>query len=100
VPRPAAGGPADGAQISASVRPEKIWLYDFEPGMVRVQGTVRETVYSGATTTYLVELAPGVQLSVLEQNVARSRREERWSRGETIDLGWRPEHCLLLSDAP
>ncbi len=38
-------------------------------------------------------------MSVLEQNIDRSRREERWTGGETIDLGWRPEHCLLLGDA-
>ncbi|GAB3964864.1 ABC transporter ATP-binding protein [Actinoallomurus acanthiterrae] len=100
VPVAARSDIADGSAVCASVRPEKIWLYDFEPGMVRVQGIIKETVYSGATTTYLVELAPGVQLAVLEQNIARSRREERWAGGETIDLGWKPEYCLLLGGAP
>ena len=94
-PRP---GLTSGQQVCASVRPEKVWLYDFEPNMVTVSGTVRETVYSGATTTYLVELAPGVQISVLEQNLARSKREERWVGGERIELGWRPEHCQLLTE--
>jgi spermidine/putrescine transport system ATP-binding protein len=99
VPVPARTGLTAGTEVGAAVRPEKIWLADFEDGMVRIQGTLRETVYSGATTTYLVEIAPGVQLSVLEQNIDRSRREERWTGGETIDLGWKPEHCLLLDEA-
>ncbi|MER6565529.1 ABC transporter ATP-binding protein [Streptomyces sp. NPDC001093] len=91
------GGLADGTAVSVSVRPEKIWLSDFEPGMSVLSGVIRETVYSGPTTTYLIELAPGVTLSVLEQNTARARMEDRWSGGETVEFGWRPEHCLVLA---
>ncbi|MEU5595036.1 ABC transporter ATP-binding protein [Streptomyces sp. NPDC020298] len=90
-------GIADGTAVSVSVRPEKIWLSDFEPGMSMLRGVVRETVYSGPTTTYLIELAPGVTLSVLEQNTARARMEDRWNGGETVEFGWRPEHCLVLA---
>ncbi len=87
---------ADGSSVSLSIRPEKIWLSDFTPDMAMVSGVVRETVYSGPTTTYLIELAPGVTVSVLEQNTDRSRMEDRWSGGERVDIGWRPEHCLVL----
>ncbi|MEV4920635.1 ABC transporter ATP-binding protein [Streptomyces tirandamycinicus] len=89
-------GIADGSRVHLSVRPEKIWLSDFEPGMVLATGVIRETVYSGATTTYLIELAPGITLSVLEQNTARSRMEDRWTGGERVEVGWKPEHCLVL----
>ncbi|MFE3635605.1 ABC transporter ATP-binding protein [Streptomyces sp. NPDC059168] len=89
-------GVGDGSSVSVSVRPEKIWLSDFEPGMSVLRGVIRETVYSGATTTYLIEVAPGVTLSALEQNTARARMEDRWNGGETVEFGWRPEHCLLL----
>ncbi|MFF3883521.1 ABC transporter ATP-binding protein [Streptomyces sp. NPDC001914] len=88
---------ADGTSVSVSLRPEKVWLSDFEPGMSMLRGVIRETVYSGPTTTYLIELAPGVTLSVLEQNTARARMEDRWSGGETVEFGWRPEHCLVLA---
>ncbi|MFJ7966660.1 ABC transporter ATP-binding protein [Streptomyces sp. NPDC096324] len=88
---------ADGTPVSVSVRPEKVWLSDFEPGMPVLRGVIRDTVYSGPTTTYLIELAPGVTLSVLEQNTARARMEDRWSGGETVQFGWRPEHCLVLA---
>ncbi|MEU1199396.1 ABC transporter ATP-binding protein [Streptomyces sp. NPDC005813] len=90
-------GIADGSAVSVSVRPEKIWLSDFEPGMSKLRGVLRDTVYSGPTTTYLIELAPGVTLSVLEQNTARARMEDRWSGGESVEFGWRPEHCLVLA---
>ncbi|MFJ3231031.1 ABC transporter ATP-binding protein [Streptomyces sp. NPDC086787] len=90
-------GIADGSAVSVSVRPEKVWLSDFEPGMSVLNGVIRDTVYSGATTTYLIELAPGVTLSVLEQNTARARMEDRWSGGENVEFGWRPEHCLVLA---
>ncbi|OIK06365.1 ABC transporter ATP-binding protein [Streptomyces monashensis] len=89
-------GISDGTSVSVSVRPEKVWLSDFEPGMSVLSGVIRETVYSGPTTTYLIEVAPGVTLSVLEQNTARARMEDRWSGGETVEFGWRPEHCLVL----
>ncbi|WP_037623093.1 ABC transporter ATP-binding protein [Streptomyces aureus] len=88
---------ADGTPVSVSLRPEKVWLSDFEPGMSVLRGVIRDTVYSGPTTTYLIELAPGVTLSVLEQNTARARMEDRWSGGETVEFGWRPEHCLVLA---
>ncbi|MFC5802929.1 TOBE domain-containing protein [Streptomyces formicae] len=96
LPVPGRPGTGEGARVSASVRPGKIRLGDFEPGMEGVRGTVRETIYGGATITYLVEPAPGVELSVLEQNADRSGRRERWSGGEAIEPGRRPEHCLLL----
>ncbi|MFE5964954.1 ABC transporter ATP-binding protein [Streptomyces sp. NPDC056463] len=86
----------DGSRVSLSIRPEKIWLSDLEPDMARVSGVVRETVYCGPTTTYLIELAPGVTVSVLEQNTDRSRMEDRWSGGEHVEVGWKPEHCLVL----
>ncbi|GAA3126486.1 ABC transporter ATP-binding protein [Streptomyces echinatus] len=90
-------GITDGTAVSVSVRPEKIWLSDFEQDMPVLSGVIRETVYSGPTTTYLIEIAPGVTLSVLEQNTARARMEDRWSGGETVEFGWRPEHCLVLA---
>lgn len=89
-------GVTEGSRVSLSIRPEKIWLSDFTPDMALVHGVVRETVYSGPTTTYLIELAPGVTVSVLEQNTDRSRMEDRWSGGESVEIGWKPEHCLVL----
>jgi spermidine/putrescine transport system ATP-binding protein len=86
----------DGSTVSIAVRPEKIWMYDLEPDMVRVPGTVVTTVYHGATTQYLVDVAPGVRLTVLEQNLSRARNEDRWSDGDRVELGWHPSHAVLI----
>ncbi len=84
----------DGSQIS--IRPEKIWLGELEPGMDSVEGTIVERVYVGTTTQVIVELSPGVRLIALEQNTARARSNDRWELGERVTLGWHPEHALVL----
>jgi spermidine/putrescine transport system ATP-binding protein len=89
-------GTRPGDEVSIAVRPEKIWLSDLKPGMVQTDGLLKATVYGGATTTYLFEIAPGVELSVLEQNVDRARTEERWADGERVRIGWDPDHSLVL----
>ncbi|HSV39939.1 MAG TPA: ABC transporter ATP-binding protein [Nocardioidaceae bacterium] len=89
-------GVEPGGEVSIAVRPEKIWLSDLKPDMVQTDGILRATVYGGATTTYLFEIAPGIELSVLEQNLERARTEERWADGERVRLGWHPDHSLVL----
>ncbi|MGH3444880.1 MAG: ABC transporter ATP-binding protein, partial [Nocardioidaceae bacterium] len=89
-------GVENGQEVSITVRPEKIWLSELTDDMVQTDALVRATVYGGATTTYLLEIAPGVELSVLEQNLDRSRNDERWSDGDRVRIGWRPEHCLVV----
>jgi spermidine/putrescine transport system ATP-binding protein len=96
VPVPGHAELSKGATASIAVRPEKIWMYEFEPDMVRIPGTVVATVYHGATTQYLVDVAPGVRITVLEQNLSRARNEDRWSDGDRIELGWKPEHAVVI----
>jgi spermidine/putrescine transport system ATP-binding protein len=89
-------GCGQGDEVHLSVRPEKIWLAEFEDDMVVLDGTLVETVYLGTTTQYIVELAPGARVVALEQNLARARNEERWAQGEPVRIGWKREHCLVL----
>jgi spermidine/putrescine transport system ATP-binding protein len=96
IPVSSSEGLSDGSSASIAVRPEKIWMYDLEPGMVRVPGIVATTVYHGATTQYLVDLAPGVQVTVLEQNLSRARNEDRWRDGDQVVLGWQPSHAVVI----
>ncbi len=89
-------GSEEGESVHVSVRPEKIFLDDLEDGMVTVEGEIVERIYMGTTTQVIVELAPDVRMIAVEQNVARSRSDDRWEIGERVKLGWHPEHALVL----
>ena len=69
--------------MSVAIRPEKIWLSELTPAMVQVPGTVVASSYHGATTQYLVDVAPDVTLTVLEQNLPRMSTGDRWTPGLT-----------------
>lgn len=97
VPAPGHHGSADGDPVSVAVRPEKIWLSELTPEMFRVPGTIVSTVYHGATTQYLVSLTADLTLTVLEQNLPRMRAEDRWNPGDQVELGWLPEHSVVLT---
>jgi spermidine/putrescine transport system ATP-binding protein len=98
VPLPDGHQTSVGSACSIAVRPEKIWMSDLDASMIRVPGTVASTVYHGATTQYLIEIAPGVTITVLEQNIPRMRHEDRWDDGDRVELGWSPEHVVVLAD--
>ncbi|GAB6984978.1 ABC transporter ATP-binding protein [Nocardioides pyridinolyticus] len=96
IPAPGHTGSAEGDAVSAAVRPEKIWLTELTPRMYRLPGTIVATSYHGATTQYLVAIAPGLTLTVLEQNLPRMRAEDRWQPGDLVEVGWLPEHTVVL----
>ena len=93
---PTGHGLTGGDKVSVAIRPEKIWLSDLTPAMVQVPATVVASSYHGATTQYLVDVAPGVTLTVLEQNLPRMSVDGRWTPGSRVQLGWLPEHTVVL----
>jgi spermidine/putrescine transport system ATP-binding protein len=96
VPAPIPDGIPDGAPVQLSVRPEKLFVEELEPGMATVEGTIAERVYMGTVTQLIVELAPGARLVALEQNTARARADDRWELGDRVRVGWLPEHGQVL----
>jgi spermidine/putrescine transport system ATP-binding protein len=96
IPAPQHQGSADGDTVGVAVRPEKIWLSELTPEMFRLPGTIASTSYHGATTHYRVAIAPGLELAVLEQNLPRMRAEDRWAAGDRVEIGWLPEHSVVL----
>src|SRR4051794_31716843 len=96
VPLVGGHGLTGGEQVSVAIRPEKIWLSELTPAMVQVPGTVVASTYHGATTQYVVQVAPDVMLTVLEQNLPRMSTGDRWTPGSRVQLGWLPEHTVLL----
>ena len=91
-----------------SVRPEKIRLTDVfgeEIGDDEVDddeqsttGHVRDVVYLGSETRYLVALDAGGELLVTQQNLESSSMEALAARGRAVRLVWKRHHVLSLSD--
>ena len=60
-----------------------------EPDVCTATGHVREVVYLGATTRYVVELDAGGSLVVMQQNLTTSSMEALQVRGKAVRLVWR-----------
>ena len=79
-----------------TVRPEKIRLLadgqQAEAGEKTESGVLREVVYLGSVTRYIVDLDAGGVLTVVKQNVDDTEEE----RGRRVQLAWRPEHTYTM----
>ena len=78
-----------------TIRPEKIRMrHDGGDGEA---GRIRDVVYVGMVTRYIVELDAGGELVVVRQNLETSSQEVLAARGRRVRLEWRPEHTYELS---
>ena len=75
-----------------TIRPEKIAMQDLDTPVdaerCTATGHVREVVYLGAVTRYLVQLDVGGELVVMEQNLATSSMEALQVSGKPVRLVW------------
>jgi putative spermidine/putrescine transport system ATP-binding protein len=78
-----------------TVRPEKIRMHFDEAGDGEL-GRIRDVVYVGMVTRYVVELDSGGELTVVKQNLETSSQEALESRGRRVRLEWRPEHTFEI----
>jgi putative spermidine/putrescine transport system ATP-binding protein len=78
-----------------TVRPEKIRMHFDEAGDGEL-GRIRDVVYVGMFTRYVVELDSGGELTVVKQNLETSSQEALESRGRRVRLEWRPEHTFEI----
>ena len=62
------------------------------PRSAAVDGTVREVVYLGVNTRYIVSLDGGGELVVVQQNQATSSMQALAARGRQVRLIWDREH--------
>jgi putative spermidine/putrescine transport system ATP-binding protein len=89
----------DGSRFT--VRPEKVHMVDDDGGGGgdgdSETGVVRDAVYVGMFTRYIVELDRGGELAVVRMNLETSSREALESRGKRVRLDWRPEHTFVIS---
>ncbi len=81
-----------------TIRPEKIRMSEESAGDGE-PGTVREVVYLGMVTRYVVDLDGGGELVVVRQNLETSSQEALAEQGKRVRLSWRPEHTYAIRGA-
>ncbi len=89
-----------GADARFSIRPEKIHLgaadQKTEADMFFVDGKVRDVVYLGLYTRYLVELDGGGDLVVVEQNLRTTSMDVMKVKNQKVRLLWKKEHVSYV----
>ncbi len=93
-----------GSPAMFSVRPEKIRLSEPEaavPGeCFAALGVVRQVVYLGMVTRYVVELNGGGELAVVEQNLRGTSMEVLAAQGRPVKLVWERQHVSRIPGEP
>lgn len=89
------------------IRPEKLVMtaesatpatgHPHDPETCVAPGVVREVVYLGASTHYVVELDAGATLTVAHQNTDRSIDAALERRQQRVALSWRRDHLVALA---
>ncbi len=83
-----------------SIRPEKIHLAVPDASQsadeYAADGKVRDVIYLGLYTRYLVELGDGGDLVVVEQNLKTTSMDVTRLRGQSVRLLWKKEHVRTL----
>ncbi|MFD4643960.1 ABC transporter ATP-binding protein [Lentzea sp. NPDC058436] len=91
------GGVSHGKKVAATVRPEKVHLFNetSEPptGWCVLRGVVQDVVYTGVSTQFVVETPAGV-LTAFVQNAQRI--DDAGAPGQTVRMAWDPEFTVLL----
>jgi putative spermidine/putrescine transport system ATP-binding protein len=89
-----------GKESRFSIRPEKIHLaapdVKVSDDMFSVDGKVRDVIYLGLYTRYLVELSGGGDLVVVEQNLKTTSMDVMKVRGQNVRLLWKKEHARYV----
>ena len=83
-----------------TIRPEKIRLAEPDTAVgadeTTAAGTIRDVVYLGPDTRYIVELDAGGRLVVTQQNLATTSTEALAQQGRAVRLVWKRQHELPL----
>lgn len=85
-----------GSEKMFSVRPEKIHLGtangQSEQDMIAIDGVIRDVVYLGLFTRYLVEIDDGSDLVVVQQNLKTTSMDVLSVKGQKVRLHWHKDH--------
>jgi putative spermidine/putrescine transport system ATP-binding protein len=78
-----------------TIRPEKIEMLAGEADGGET-GTIKEVIYAGAFTRYIVDLDEGGELTVMRQNLETTSEQVLEEKGRRVRLEWRPEHTFTI----
>jgi putative spermidine/putrescine transport system ATP-binding protein len=85
-----------GSEQMFSIRPEKIHLGsangNVDNDMLAIDGVIRDVVYLGLFTRYLVEIEGGADLVVVEQNLKSTSMDVLSAKGQKVRLLWHKDH--------
>jgi putative spermidine/putrescine transport system ATP-binding protein len=91
-----------GDRAMVTIRPERISI--LEGGAAaqsgtdcHASGTVRESLYAGPTSRFVVELNGGGELMVVRQNARTSFEDAEALRGHAVTLVWGREYTRVIS---
>jgi putative spermidine/putrescine transport system ATP-binding protein len=91
-----------GSPEAFTIRPEKIHLIDVASSVNHNEwtatGHVRDVVYVGALTKYIVSLDVGGELAVFQQNLTTSSMEALRVKGRAVRLTWNRENNRLVEE--
>jgi putative spermidine/putrescine transport system ATP-binding protein len=83
-----------------TIRPEKIRIAEPDATVgsdeTAAAGTIRDVVYLGPDTRYIVDLDAGGRLVVTQQNLATTSTEALAQQGRGVRLVWKRQHELPL----
>lgn len=87
-----------GQQVSLAVRPEKMYInIDDQSDMNKIKGQVRNVVYMGSTTIFLIETQGGDEISLRQQNI-NAEIGTRLHPGDSVKVSWPIESSRLFSE--
>ena len=91
-----------GSQGTFTIRPEKIHLRAPDAPVADDEaaalGTIRDVVYLGPDTRYIVALDAGASLVVTQQNLATTSTGALAQQGKAVRLVWKRQHQLPIAD--
>ena len=99
-PRRLATAPTPGLKGVFALRPEQIRIGadQSEPTLPnRFAGTVRDLLYVGDVTSYVIDLAAGARIQALMPN-STPGRARFFDPGDAVEVGWRGDAGLFLDE--
>jgi len=84
-----------------TIRPEKIRLLEagemVPPGTHSEPGRVREVIYLGMATRYVIELAAGGTLTAVRQNLETAAAQALDAKGREVVVAWRDDQTFEIN---